>query len=221
MTFHIITIFPEIFDSYLNEGMVRRAKEKKIIDVKIYDLRDYTEDKHRTVDDLPYGGGAGMVLKVEPIYRCVKKIKEELGDKKIKTILFSPGGNEYGQPKAREMKNYEHLIMICGRYEGVDQRVGEHIVDEEISIGNYILTGGELPALTVLDSVTRLLPGVLGNEESLASESFDQGKELDFPVYTRPEEFNQWKVPEVLLSGNHQEIKKWRQEKKNDKNKKQ
>lgn len=216
MIFHIITIFPEIFSSYINESIVKRAKESKAIDIKIYNLRDYTENKHKTVDDLPYGGGPGMVLKVEPIFKCVNDIKNKIKSEKFKIILFSARGEKYQQQKAQEFLKIEHLIMICGRYEGVDERVAQNIADEEISIGNYVLTGGELPALVVLDSISRLLPGVLGNENSLNSESFTfDEKEFDFPVFTRPEEFNGWKVPDILLSGNHGKIKEWREKNKN------
>jgi len=211
MTFHIITIFPQIFDSYINESIIKRARKSKKIRIKIYNLRDYTNDKHKTVDDLSYGGGPGMVLKVEPIYKCVNNIKKEIGSEKNKVILFSARGEKYSQQKAQEFLELKHLIMICGRYEGVDERVARKIADEEVSIGEYVLTGGELPVLVVLDSITRLLPGVLGNKDSLDSESFDLGEgDFDFPVYTRPENFKGWEVPSVLLSGDHKKIDEWR-----------
>lgn len=229
LTIHLITIFPEIFDSYLSESILKRAQKNEKVDFKIYNLRDYTKDKHKTVDDTPYGGGPGMVMKIEPIYECVKSIKSKIENRtskvkgqrsKVVTILTSAKGREYSQKDAERYKTVDDLIIICGRYEGVDERVAEHLADEEISIGKYVLTGGELPALVIADSVTRLLPGVLGNEESLVSEShqlvesrkskFESWK--DFPVYTKPEEFKGWKVPEVLLSGNHEEIEAWREE---------
>ncbi len=236
MTFHLITIFPEIFDSYLKEGILRRAQAADKVKVKVYNLRDFATDKHKTVDDTPYGGGPGMVLKVEPIFRCLEKIKEEIeagedaevlqekdaerkGNShfqipKTLVLLTSAKGKQFSQFKAEELKKYEHIVIICGRYEGVDERVAQHLVDEEISVGRYILTGGELPALIVADAVTRLLPGVLGNEESLNSESYNQKDELDYPTYTKPENFQHWKVPPVLLSGDHAKIAKWREDKK-------
>lgn len=215
MTFHIITIFPQIFDSYFNEGIIRRAwKLKNNIEINIYDLRNYTTDKHKTVDDTPYGGGPGMVLKVEPIYKCLQDVKNKIKaiDPKVKprAVLFSAKGKKYSQKKAWQYTKAEHLILICGRYEGVDERVAENLVDEEISIGNYVLTGGEIPAMVVVDSVTRLLPGVLGNPESLVCETYNNAQEVDYPVYTKPEEFQGWQVPKVLLEGNHKEIDQWR-----------
>ena len=251
MNFHIITIFPEMFNSYLNESILGRAQKDGKIKIDIYNLRDYADqnDKRRTVDDTPYGGGPGMVMMVEPIFKCVEAIKSKvrgeqspasrvkrsereagllakpkLENKKkvnILILLTSAKGGLYNQQKAEKIKNnYTDVIIICGRYEGVDERVAKFIADEEISVGEYILTGGELPAMIIVDSVTRLIDGVLGNEESLKSESYntDKNKRLapndkkyDYPVYTKPAEFNGWKVPEVLLSGNHQEIEKWRE----------
>jgi len=248
MRFDIITIFPSIFASYFSESIVKRAQEKGLINITVHNLRDYTTDKHKTVDDTPYGGGAGMVLKVEPIYRCVNaiisnfqfpisnKIKNfrqrrcacrqagiSLGltkfKKNIRIILFSAKGKRYTQEDAVRLAEYDNLILICGRYEGVDERVAEYIADEEISIGDYVLTGGEIPAMAVVDSVTRLIPGVVGNEESIVTESFSEETYLEHPQYTKPEEFQSWKVPEVLLSGNHKEIEEWR--KKNAKNSEQ
>jgi tRNA (guanine37-N1)-methyltransferase len=217
MIFHIVTIFPEIFDSYFNEGVVARAMKKKgLIEIRIYDLREYTSDKHRTVDDTPYGGGPGMVLKIQPIYKCVQTIKKKIKEpQNARIILFSANGKKYDQKKAQEYSKLDHLIMICGRYEGVDERVAKHIIDEEISIGDYILTGGEIPAMAVVDSTSRLIENVLGNPKSLEKETFNgQKKEnIDYPVYTKPEEFQGWKVPKVLLSGNHGEIENWRTEK--------
>jgi tRNA (guanine37-N1)-methyltransferase len=227
MTFHIITIFPHIFDSYFSEGIIRRAwMLKKNIEIKIYDLRDYTDDKHRTVDDTPFGGGPGMVLKIEPIYKCLEDIQSTIsaqsgtasGEKnqkhacwqgRSKAILFSAKGKKFTQAKAKKWGKLGHVILVCGRYEGVDERVAQHLVDEEISIGDYVLTGGELPAMIVVDAVTRLLPGVLGNPDSLICETHDS-TETDYPVYTRPEVFKNWNVPDVLLGGNHGEIENWR-----------
>jgi len=207
MNFHIITIFPKIFDSYFSESIVKRAREKKLVDIKIHNLRDYTVDKHKTVDDTPYGGGAGMVLKVEPIQKCLKVIKS----KKTRVILFSAKGKRYTQADAKRLAKYENIVMICGRYEGVDERVAKYLADEEISIGEYVLTGGEIPAMAVVDSITRLLPGALGNVESPKDESFSKKNYLEHPQYTKPAEFNKWKVPKILLSGNHKEIEKWRE----------
>lgn len=230
MKFHIITIFPEIFESYFNESIIKRARQSNLIDIKIHNLRDYTKDKHKKVDDTPYGGGAGMVMQVQPIYDCVKAIKA----KKSRVILFSAKGKKYTQADAKRLAKYENLILICGRYEGVDERVAKHIADEEISIGDYVLTGGEIPAMVLTDSISRLIPGVLGNPESLKEESFENSKlktqnvkhkmqsnsaSLEYPQYTRPETFSAegkaWKVPKVLLSGNHKKIEEWR--KKNNK----
>ena len=227
MKFDIITIFPDIFDSYFNESILRRAQNKNLIEIKIHNLRDYTKDKHKNIDDTPYGGGAGMVMKVEPIYRALssiisnfqfpiskKKSKSKLQKpKKTRIILFSAKGKKYTQKDAKRLAKFENLILICGRYEGVDERVKQHLVDEEISIGDYVLTGGEIPAMAVVDSVTRLVPGVLGNSESAKYESHSAEGYLEHPQYTKPEEFEGWKVPKVLLSGNHQEIADWRAKK--------
>jgi len=223
MNFHIITIFPEMFNSYFDESILGRAQLERKIKIKTYDLRDYADkdDKRRTVDDTPCGGGPGMVMKVEPIFRCVENIKVECQKSNVKSqllvLLTSAKGKMYNQQKAEEIKsNYTDVIIICGRYEGVDERVAEYIVDEEVSVGQYVLTGGELPAMIIVDSVTRLLEGVLGNKESLVSESYNIKSDnkgdsnFDYPVYTRPVEFNEWKVPEVLLGGNHEEIERWR-----------
>lgn len=217
MTFHIISIFPEAFESYFGVGVISRAIKEKKIKLELYNLRDFTKDKHKKVDDAPYGGGPGMVMSVQPIFDCVDFIKKDLGKKgvlenEIRTVLFSAKGKKYNQQKAKKITSLKHLILICGRYEGVDERVAENIIDEEISIGSYVLSGGELPAMILIDSVARLLPGVLGNEESLISETYNENF-TDYPVYTRPEIFNQWSVPKVLLEGNHFEINKWREEK--------
>lgn len=199
MQFDIITIFPEIFKSYFNESIIKRAQQKKLININIHNLRNYTKDKHKTVDDKPYGGGPGMVMMVEPIYKAVKKIKRN----NTKVILFSPKGKKFDQKMAKKFSKLDKLIMICGRYEGVDQRVSK-IADQEISIGDYVLTGGEIPAMIVIDAVSRLIPGVLGKKESL------EEIKGSYPVYTRPEDFNNWKVPKVLLSGDHKKIREWR-----------
>jgi tRNA (guanine37-N1)-methyltransferase len=217
MTFHIITIFPEIFDSYFKYGVLRSAIEKKIIDIKIYNLRDFTSDKHRTVDDTVYGGGAGMLLKVDPIWRCVESIKKKIKGKERKTriILFCARGKRYDQTQAKRLLKYTDIIMICGRYEGLDERVAQHIADETISIGEFILTGGEIPAMIMVDTMSRFLPGVLGNSDSSVHESFEKKGYLEYPQYTKPEKFKGWKVPKVLLSGDHKKIEEWR--KKNSK----
>jgi len=224
MKFDIITIFPNIFDSYFNESILARAQKENFININIHNLRNYTGDKRQTVDDTPYGGGAGMVMKVEPIFKAVEDIKSQNPNIKTRTILFSAKGKKYTQEDAERLKNYDNLILISGRYEGVDERVAENIADEEISVGDYVLTGGEVPAMAVVDSVTRLIPGVLGNPESLDEESFSISSQsiihdsqisrdnVEYPQYTKPEEFNNWKVPKILTGGNHKEIKKWREE---------
>ncbi len=199
--FDIITIFPKIFDSYFNESILKRAQEKKLIKINIHNLRDFTKDKNRKVDDSPYGGGPGMVLKVEPIYEAVKKIKK---GKKTRVILFSTRGKLFNQETAQRLAEYEQLIFICGRYEGVDERVAKYIADEEISIGNFVLSGGEIPAMIIVDAVSRFIPGVLGKKQSLET------IKGSYATYTRPEKFNKWKVPKVLLSGNHKKINEWR-----------
>jgi len=213
MQFNIITIFPDIFESYFSKAMISRAQKKKKIQIKAIDLRKYADknDPYKSVDDTPYGGGAGMLLKIEPIYKALKSIRRK---KKSRVILFSAKGKKLQQKDLKRLAKYEQLIMICGRYEGVDNRVAENLVDEEISIGNYVLTGGEIPAMVLVDGVTRLLPGVLGNIESAKDESFAKEGELEYPQYTKPEEFKGMKVPKVLLSGHHQKIKEWRDQKK-------
>lgn len=221
MNFHIITIFPEIFKEYFKVGIMGRAIKEGKIKLYLYNLRDYSKDKHKKVDDTPYGGGPGMVMSVEPIYYCLEDIKnkiklkeENFSGKNIKIVLLSAKGVQFNQKKAVQYSGeVDHLILICGRYEGVDERVAENLVDEEISIGEYILSGGEIPAMAVVDSIARLIPGVLGNQKSLKQESFNSdisSEKFDFPVYTKPENFNNWRVPKVLLSGNHSEIEKWR-----------
>lgn len=217
MIFNIITIFPEILDSYFKEGMLHRAIADKIVKIKAVNPRKWTGDKHRTVDDSPYGGGAGMVMKAEPIYQAIKSITKGKKLKSRKVVLLSAKGKTWNQKMAREYSKLKEVIFVCGRYEGVDERV-LNFIDEEISIGNYVLTGGELGAAVVIDSVTRLLPGVLGNVESAQDESHSVEGELEYPQYTRPEILTigrkKYKVPEVLLSGDHKKIAQWRQEKK-------
>lgn len=208
--FDVITIFPGILDAYLGESIMKRAVEKNLIDVKVYNLRDYTTDKHKTVDDYPYGGGAGMVMKIEPLYNAVTAIKSD-GIERL-TVMLSPQGRTYNQGVAEELaKEKRRILLICGRYEGIDERTRELLVDTEISAGDYVLTGGELPALVIIDTISRLLPGVLGDEESNKEESFSWGM-LDYPHYTRPSEFMGRRVPEVLLSGNHKLIMEWRKQ---------
>lgn len=207
--FEIITIFPEIFNSYFSESIIKRAQKKGLIKINIHNLRDYTNDKHKTVDDSPYGGGPGMVVRADVIYKAVKALtKSKRKNEKVKTILFSTRGKKFDQKMAQRFSKMDKLIMICGRYEGVDERVAKYIADEEISIGDYVLTGGEIPAMVVIDAVSRFVPGVLGKRESL------EEIKGSYPVYTRPEEIiiNKKKriVPETLTSGNHKKIEEWR-----------
>ena len=205
MRIDIVTLFPEVCRAYAGESILKRAAEQGLADIRVVNLRDYTADRHRTADDRPYGGGAGMVLLAPPLFAAV----EDLKTPGARVILLSPRGKIFDQEAAQRLSRLEHLVLIAGRYEGIDERVSERLVDEEISIGDYILTGGELPALAVADSVVRLLPGVLGDPESAVEESFSRGR-LEYPQYTRPEEFRGMKVPEVLRSGNHPEVARWR-----------
>jgi tRNA (guanine37-N1)-methyltransferase len=206
--FDILTAFPEAFDSYFNASILGRASKKKLIEVAVHDLRRWATDRHKSIDDRPYGGGAGMVLKVEPIYRAVSALRRS--DRRARVILFSAKGKLMTQADVRRWVKYKRLIMICGHYEGVDERVARHIADEEISIGEYVLTGGELAAMLVTDAVSRLVPGVLGKRSSLAEESFSKPGYREYPHYTRPEVFKTWRVPKVLLSGDHKRIEAWR-----------
>lgn len=210
MKFDIISIFPEVLDPYFETSILKRAQEKGIASFTSHNLRNYTKDVHKSVDDAPYGGGAGMVMKVAPVYDAVEAIKQE--DARTRIILFSAKGRQFTQEDAQRFTQYDQIIGICGRYEGVDDRVAEYIADEEISVGPYVLTGGEIPALIVCDAVTRLLPGALGNPESLEEESYGQKYQQTYPQYTRPENFHNWTVPEILLGGNHAEIKQWRKD---------
>ncbi len=211
MEFHIITIFPHIFDSYINESILKRAQKQKLISIKTHTPRQFASDKHRTVDDRPYGGGPGMILMFEPIYKTIKNIPKK---KKRKIIMLDPSGEQFTQQKAEEYSRLNQLILLAGRYEGFDARL-EEVVDEKISIGPYVLSGGELPALVVVEAVSRLLPGVLGDEESIKDETFSQSLDyIEYPQYTRPEKVKHkgkvLQVPPILLSGNHAEIEKWR-----------
>ncbi|MBE3094686.1 MAG: tRNA (guanosine(37)-N1)-methyltransferase TrmD [Actinobacteria bacterium] len=211
----VITIFPNIFDNFTNFGVIKEGINKKLCELNIYNLREFTEDKHKKVDDRPYGGGAGMVFMVQPIDSAVRHIKEKNDVLKInlqKTILLTPSGDKLKQNTLKYLSGMENLILICGRYEGVDERIKDLVVDMEISIGDFILTGGEIPAMVLIDGVIRLLKGVVGKEESLKNESFENDL-LDYPQYTRPDLYKGLKVPDVLLSGNHSKIKKWREEK--------
>jgi len=232
--FRVITVFPRIFDSYVNESLFKRAKKEKIVSVDTYDLRDFTNDRHRKVDDRPFGGGPGMVLQIQPVYDAVKFIKSKVKSKKLKvrTILFSTRGKKLDAKMAKRLSKYDELILICGRYEGVDERVADHIADEEVSVGDYILSGGEIPALAFMESVSRFVPGFLGKEESLEEVNGS------FPTYSRPEVFypfrsfhspsssraprgiskksSVWSVPKILLSGDHKKIAEWRKAQKRD-----
>ena len=211
MRFDIISIFPESFASYFGVSILRRAQEDGLIDIHTHNLRDFSSDKHRTVDDTPYGGGAGMVFKIEPLVGALEHVSSLVPEKRSHIMLFSAKGKAFTQSDARRLACYDRLIMICGRYEGVDERI-MRFVDEEFSIGEYVLTGGEIPAMAVVDAVSRLLPGVLGNEESAETESHSEEGVVEYPQYTKPEEFQGDRVPEVLLSGHHGEIAKWRRE---------
>lgn len=206
MRFDIITIFPKIFDSYFNESILKRAQEKGLIKISAHNLRDFATDKHKKVDDTPYGGGPGMVLKIEPVYKAVQALKLKTKNKKSKSriVLFSTRGKKLDSQLAKRLAKYDQLILICGRYEGVDERVAQYIADEEISIGDYVLSGGELPAMVLVEAVSRYIPGVLGKYESL------EEIKGSYPVYTKPEVFKRWRVPAVLLSGDHKKIEEWR-----------
>jgi tRNA (guanine37-N1)-methyltransferase len=234
MRFDLVTIFPEFFAGPLQHGIVRRAQETELISVNVQDLREFTKDRHRTVDDRPFGGGEGMVLKPEPLFQAVESLLgHSVGDvgspgrgrdPDTAVVLMSAAGKLFRQETARRYAKLSRVIFICGRYEGVDERVAEHLADEEVSVGDFVLSGGELPAVMILDAVTRLLPGALGNEDSSVNESFAEMSVteieanstsrlkalLDFPHYTRPAEFRGWNVPEVLIGGNHAEVAKWR-----------
>lgn len=214
MRFDILTLFPEMFQGPLSSGLFQRAVSRGLVTVNLYNIRDYTHDRHHTVDDYPYGGGAGMVLKPEPIFEAMDSLRSGMSPEQAATlpvILLTPQGRLFSQQVAGELSRYTHLALICGRYEGVDERVREHLVTDEISIGDYVLGGGELAAMVIVDAVVRLLPGVLGSEESALDESHATGL-LEYPQYTRPPMYRDWPVPEVLLSGNHAQIAGWRRE---------
>ena len=214
MRFDIVTIFPEIFRGPFDFGIVKRAVAAGLVQIEIHDLRDYTDDRHRQVDDRPFGGGAGMVMKPEPLFRAAEALT---GESSARVVLLSPQGRLFSQEVAAQLSGLERLVLICGRYEGVDERVVENVVDDEISIGDYVLSGGEVPAMVVVDAVVRLLPGAVGCEGSIERESFSLGGEwqglLDYPQYTRPANYRGLEVPEVLLRGNHAEIERWRRSK--------
>ncbi|MGV3773854.1 MAG: tRNA (guanosine(37)-N1)-methyltransferase TrmD [Verrucomicrobiales bacterium] len=207
MKIDVLTLFPGMFTGPLDESIIRRARDKGLLRLGIHNWRDYTHDKHKTVDDRPFGGGPGMVLKPEPLFEAVEHIRTEAS----KVVLLSPSGRQFNQQIAREMADNPHLILVCGSYEGFDERVRAHLADDELSIGDYVLTNGALPAMVVIDVVARLLPGVLGDEESSTEESFSHGL-LEYPHYTRPADFKGMKVPEILLSGHHAQIAQWRHE---------
>lgn len=215
MQIDVYSIFPAIFESPLKESLLGKAIESGVIEVRVHDIRDYAPGKHRQVDDAPFGGGPGMVMKPEPIFRAVTETlgyaMDELEElkRKVEIILLTPRGERLDQEGAADLSRREHLALICGRYEGVDERVREHLCARALSVGDYVLSGGESAALVVIDAVARLVPGVMGNEESLAEESFSGGL-LEYPQYTRPADYNGWKVPEIILSGDHGEIEKWR-----------
>ena len=207
MKIDVLTLFPAMFAGPLDESIVRRARETGLLDLKIHNLRDWTHDRHKTVDDRPFGGGPGMLLKPEPLFEAIESLKRE----KTRVILMSPAGRQFNQAIAHELARQEDLLLVSGHYEGFDERVREKLADDELSIGDYVLTNGALPAMAVIDAVVRLLPGALGDDESSHDESFSHGL-LEYPQYTRPAEFGGLKVPDVLISGNHAEIEKWRRE---------
>ncbi len=209
LRFDIITIFPGMFESPFNESILNRARQQGLLDIRLHNLRDYSLNKHKKVDDYPFGGGVGLVMNVEPISRAIDEVKKEVP--KARTILMSPSGKPFDQKKAWELSREENIILVCGRYEGVDERVRLHCVDEEISIGDYVMSGGEIPAMAVVETVSRLIPGVLGDENSVVEESFSEPL-LEYPQYTRPRDFNGYKVPEVLISGNHKKIQEWQKQ---------
>lgn len=204
MVYDIVSLFPEMFSGVFDQSIIKRAQNKGLVNINLHNLRDYAVDDRGTVDDRPYGGGVGMVLMVEPIFKALQKIKSS------RVVLLDPRGTRFTQAKAKEFAQLDQLTLICGRYEGVDERVREHLANESISIGDYVLTGGEIPTMVLVDAVTRLIPGVLEKVDATKFESFSEGNNLEHPQYTRPEEFNGWKVPDVLLSGNHGKIEEWR-----------
>lgn len=210
MRFDLFSIFPESFESYFQASILRRAQDAGLISIATHDIRAFTTDKHQKTDDTPYGGGAGMVMKIEPIDRALESIGAKPGTSGTRIILLSAKGKRFDQAKARELATCDRIVLLSGRYEGVDERVAERLIDEELSIGDFVLTGGELGSMVIVDAVARLLPGVLGNEASAVGESFSVGETVEFPQYTKPEVYRDWSVPPVLLSGNHAEIEAWR-----------
>jgi tRNA (guanine37-N1)-methyltransferase len=210
MQFEVFTLLPEVFPSYLESSILQRARQRGLIDVRVHNIRDYTHDRHHTTDETPYGGGGGMVMKPEPVFEAVETI---LGTQpgSVPLILLTPQGRVFTQRVAEELSHHERIALLCGRYEGVDERIREHLVSDEISVGDYVLTGGELPALLIIDAVSRLIPGVLGDPTGAQDDSHSMGL-LEYPHYTKPSEFRGWKVPDVLLSGDHGKIEKWRRE---------
>src|SRR5687767_11899388 len=215
MQFEVFTLLPEVFPPYLDSSILQRARQRGLIDVRVHNIRDYTHDKHHTTDDTPYGGGGGMVMKPEPVFEAVESVlgltPNQTPDRSIPVILLTPQGRVFTQRVAEELAGHERIALLCGRYEGVDERIREHLVTDEISVGDYVLTGGELPALIIIDAVSRLIPGVLGDPTGAEDDSHSMGL-LEYPHYTRPPEFRGWKVPDVLLSGDHAKIDKWRRE---------
>ena len=220
MKIDILTLFPEMFNGPFDSSMIKRARDEGLVEINIHNLRDWAKDKHKTVDDRPYGGGKGMVIRVDVVDKAFRDLRPKTKDQRLKTILLSPQGKVFKQKKAQQLAKLDHLILISGHYEGFDERIKEHLVDEEISIGDYVLTGGEIPAMVIVDAVVRLLPNVL-EKEAITRESFQRSIVkgqvsnvlLDYPQYTRPENFKGWEVPKILLSGNHAEIEKWRKQK--------
>jgi tRNA (guanine37-N1)-methyltransferase len=210
MRFDILTLFPEMFEGPFDQSIIRRAKENGIIEINLHNIRDFLTDRHKVVDDYPYGGGAGMVMKPEPLFTATEAV-QQMAPEPGRVILLSAQGSSLRQEKLQELASYPRLVIICGHYEGVDERVVEHLVDDEISIGDYVLSGGELPAMVLVDGIARLVPGVVGSEESLVEESYGAGL-LEYPHYTRPAVFREWPVPDILLSGNHVAIARWRRE---------
>ncbi len=218
MQFEVFTLLPEVFPSYLETSIIKRARERDLINVRVHNIRDYTHDKHHTTDDTPYGGGGGMVMKPEPVFEAIETVLGLNSDQtppepasNIPIILLTPQGRVFNQSIAQELSAHPHIILLCGRYEGIDERIREHLVTDEISIGDYVLTGGELPALILIDAIARLLPDVLGDPTGAQDDSHAMGL-LEYPHYTRPPEFRGWKAPNILLSGDHAKIDKWRRE---------
>lgn len=218
MQFEVFTLLPEVFPPYLESSILKRAAQRGLIDVRVHNIRDYTRDKHHTTDDTPYGGGGGMVMKPEPVFEAIESVlglaappSPPRPDSNVPIILLTPQGRVFDQRIAEELSGHEKIALLCGRYEGVDERIREHLVSDEISIGDYVLTGGELPALMIIDAVSRLLPGVLGDPTGAEDDSHSMGL-LEYPHYTKPADFRDWKVPDILLSGAHAKIEKWRRE---------